>query len=1119
MAKMGICCIVNFTIDKAGAAVVRCVPMPLRYLVPIALLACSCLVAPLVFGQVETARITGTVKDQTGAVLPGAKVTILNTDTNIPFVSASDASGHYDSMPVKTGRYRVAVENPGFKRAVRDGIVLQIQQTVVVDFTLELGAQSVEVSITDTPPLLTMNEPTQGQVIDNQKMVDLPLNGRNYFQLALLTSGTNTPPPTNRTGGFSSSGMRITLNDYLLDGVDNNCRQLAASARQAETIRPSVDAIQEFKVMTNSFSAEYGRAGGAVVNAILKSGTNEIRGTAFEFARNEVFDAKNLFDRPQDPKPPFKRNQFGGSLGGPILRSKTFFFGDYEATRIRESRTVNNTIPTQRMAGGDFSELLPAERIYDPETYNAATNERQPFPGNAIPASRIDPVAAKAIRWYPEPNRPGLTNNFLYNPPDRDGTDRWDAKIDHTFGASDNLFGRFSFQRAKSPASPALPLPAVGGGLGGNGVDFQHDGRNFVLAHNHIFSPSLINSLKLGWNRIFTDREAPVRENLNAAIGLKGVNTSLPGSANFAFTGTAYVTLGAGLFSPNYSDSQTRQLINDLTWIRGRHSVKLGINFSWFQGYESNATWAVGNFEFDGRFTRNTRSGKEGDEAADFLLGLPYKSQYSNVAYVNQRSPSYDAYLQDEWRVTPRLTLNLGLRYELRLPWVETRNGWANFDIDTDPGNARLVLARDGSRFDRATVRTDANNFGPRLGFAYRATDRTVLRGGYGVYYVPFEPFGDSEYLHTNPPFHYKSELLASPLEPLVRLRDGLPPDMLDPRKASDLVTSSFDRGGRLPYAQQWSFSIQRELPGETLFEIGYFANTAHKLTRRLDGNWALPGPGALNPRRRYRSVLEPRSNMLLGPLGRNYRHEAGGNANFHSMQTKVEKRLSHGFSLLASYIWAKAISDSRGATPAGGSSATDPQDPRNLRAERSLADEHCPHRFVASYIYDMPFGRGRKHLAKAHPAVEGLLGGWSFAGITTLSSGGRASPGVPSRPSNTGDADRPNVLHDWRLPKDQRSLSRWFDTTAFSPNSQYTFGNAARNLIEGPGLVNFDFAVYKHFQVRERLKWQFRAEAFNLLNTPPLLNPNVQVGARNFGVISSAGRPRALQFGLKLIF
>ena len=419
------------------------------------------LAVPRVAAQVETARISGVIVDSTGAVIPGAAVIFVHVATNTRYATTSDAGGRYLSVPLRIGEYRVEVESEGFKRAIRSGVVLQVQQTAVLDIALELGAVSETVDVTADAPLLQTTEATQGQVIDNKKIVDMPLNGRDYIQLALLSAGTQAPIG-GRFGGFSAAGQRTTQNNYMLDGVDNNNVQLAAQGRRAESVKPSIDAIQEFKVSTNAFSAEYGRATGGVVNATIKSGTNEIHGTVFEFLRNEVLDAKNFFDDPEADKPPFKRNQFGFSLGGPIRKDRTFLFGDYEGTRIRESRTVNNTIPTALKQSGDFSET--AGGIYDPATYDSGTNRRALFPNAIIPQSRFDRVSAQAAQWYPTPRNADLTQNFLYNPPLQEDTNKFDVRVDQIVSQSDNVYFRYSRQRDFIPESPSLPAPAFGGG-------------------------------------------------------------------------------------------------------------------------------------------------------------------------------------------------------------------------------------------------------------------------------------------------------------------------------------------------------------------------------------------------------------------------------------------------------------------------------------------------------------------------------------------------------------------------------------------------------------------------------------------------------------------------------
>ena len=1056
------------------------------------------------------AELGGTVTDSTEGVIPDVSITVKHLSTGVVRATTSNGQGYFVVPLLQPGDYSVNLMKDGFRPITQTGITLHVGEPARINFTMDIGAVTEEVTVTAAAPLLETATPAQGQVIDNQKIVDLPLNGRDYIQLALLSSGAGAVP-SGRFNTFSASGMRANQNNFMLDGVDNNSMQRAGQARRAEVIKPSIDAIQEFKISTNSYSAEFGRGGGAVVNVSLKSGTNRIHGSVFEFLRNEELDAKNFFDPPDRPRPPFKRNQFGFAVGGPIVRDKTFFFGDYEGTRIRESRTVNNTIPTPPQLQGDFGELLPGTKIYDPATYDAATNQRQPFPNNQVPSAGFDPIGAAVLAFYPSPNKPGLTQNFLFNPPQPEDLDRWDAKVDHNLTSNDRFFVRYSVSANRVGSTPNLPEPAWGGGQ--LATPFDHDGQNILVNYNRVFSPLFIMELKVAWNKIFTLRSSPIDVNVNEQLGMTGVELADPGMAQFSVSGLQ--TIGLGSFIPNKSGSQNRQLVSNFTLLRGAHTLKFGVNFSWLQHFLNNSQNAHGVFTYDGGYTRNSETLNEGSPAADLLLGTTTRAQVSTWVWENMRRPYYDAYMQDEWRISPRLTLNIGLRYELHPPWVDRRNNGANIDF-SDRANPRIVLMEDGSRFSRALVNTDTNNFAPRLGIVYRLTDKTVVRTGYGIF------FGNTNWknvLATTPPFFYRAIVQTDRVNPTLKLKDGLPLDLISPQNARNIGAGPIDMNLPMPYTQQWNFSIQHQLPGQTLFELGYVGSASNRLSRQYDINVPLPGPGAVNGRRPIRSLVVPPDNVTIGPIaGLNY-FERTANANYHSLQTRLEKRLTHGVSMLASYTWSKTISDGRGAGGVGGTSVLRPQNPHLLSAERALSDEHFAHRFVASPIYQLPFGRGKKFMNDSHSAVNALLGGWTFASIVTFSSGGRSNLSVRGNPANTGTANRPNVLSDWRLDSGSRSLDRWFDTAAFARNAPFTYGNAARNLIEAPGLVNVDLAVYKSFSIAEDLTVQFRVEAFNASNTPAFGRPNTQVGNRVFGRIGSAGRPRNLQFGLKVIF
>jgi hypothetical protein len=648
-------------------------------------------------------------------------------------------------------------------------------------------------------------------------------------------------------------------------------------------------------------------------------------------------------------------------------------------------------------------------------------------------------------------------------------------------------------------------------------------GDNMGFSWSHVFSPSLITNVKLGWNRIFTIRTAVVDENFNRIFGIQGVDQTLPGMALINISGMQNV--GLSNTTPNVVDSQSRQLKVDTSWTRGKHTVKFGLSSQFLQSHLANPQQALGNFTFNGNFTRQSAPGGDrgGRPVADFLLGTAFRSNVANSVYMNLRAPWHHAYIQDDWRVNSKLTVNLGLRYEYSPPWVEKDDLISNFDIDTDPANPTFLIAgaQDDGRFGRALVRSDMNNFGPRFGFAYQAASSTVVRGGYGIFYANYEGSGGAQFLETNPPFHIKSEISTDSITPTILLRDGNPPGIITPENAVSLTFSSFELDPDWPMSQQWNFNIQHSLFRDTVWEIGYYGTKSQHLVNRLDGNYALPGPGNINNRRRYTSTIFPTTDIVVQPLASMNRHEYNGNSLFHSMQTRLEKRFSGGFTFLGAYVFGRTIGDVAGFAASGNSPNSGIQNPLDRRAERSLDNQHRKHSFTASYVYELPFGNGRKLGANMHRALDFVVGGWSVAGIHSIASGRPFGLSVQGAPANTGQLSRPNVVAgvDPELPGDQRDPERWFNTDAFVPNNDFEYGNAGRNILIGPGLFNWDFALYKQFRVTESKLFQFRFEAFNFTNTPNFGFPNSAVGNNNFGRITAADRPRNLQFGLKFLF
>ncbi len=1062
----------------------------------------------------QTAQIVGRVTDASGAVVPGTAIRIINVATGIARDVQTNSDGYYAVPLLQPGEYAASAEQKGFKTVNRSGLLLEVDQRAELNFTLEVGAMTEKIMVTADVMQLNTVEASQGQVIDNKRIIDMPLNGRDYNQLALLSAGTVQPVSGSRYGGFSVGGMRISQNNFMLDGIDNNPTELAGAQRRSEMVQPSVDAVQEFKVQTNSYAAEYGRAMGAVVNVSLRSGTNDVHGAAFEFLRNEKLDAKNFFDPPTKPKPPFKRNQYGLAFGGPVWipkvfngRNRVFFFGDFEQTKVRESSTTSSNIPTALMRNGDFSELLSISKksITDPST-------KQPFPGNLIPASRFDPVSKTLIDLYPGTLNPGLSANYLTNAPVITDIMRWDFKTDVNVTSRDNVAWRLSKMDTTNPAVLPLPAPAFGGGP----YDWVTEGYNTGVNWNHIWTPSLIMSVRAGWNFSLFKRDNPAQANgelFNRKYGIKGGNDTIPGG--FSQMGiTGYRALGIGANNPVDRDSQNRQLSGDATWTHGKHTVKFGANVLWSQNNIYNIRSEIGGYTFNGRFTT--------DGAADFLLGMASAYSWESRIQVDLRSSNTGFYFQDDWKITPNLTLNLGGRYELVLPFIDKYDRIGIFDDYTDPSNPKLIYGgtEGKDRYNRAMFAIDKDNIMPRGGFAYKLGTKTVLRGGYGLFYNYLEPLGDGEYLIGNPPNAYGVALASSATVPAVLLKNGPPAGALDLNKATGLTFVAYERRPDIGSGQQWNFNIQRELAADWLLELGYSGSKGTHLLNRYEDNYSPAGPGNLNEKRKYKSVTFPDTGKVTSPLGPVYGYHNNANNIYHAFMVKAEKRFSRGYTLLTSYTWSKSIGDICGNAASGNTAGCGYQDVRNLRAERSVDNQDIPHRFVASGIYDLPLGKSRRWGSGMHPVLNAVFGNWAVGSIVVWASGEPFSVVVPGNPANIGDrvvVNRPDIIGT--VYDGQRSLQRDFNTAAFKANGQYQLGSSGRNIMRNRPDFDWDFSALKDFRLAERMKLQFRFEGFHFSNTPRFGQPGNTLGTSTFGVISGAATPRNLQFGLKLVW
>ncbi len=1070
--------------------------------------------------QADTAVVVGAVTDATGAVIPGVDIRLSHAATGANYSAQTDASGFYRTPPVRIGEYRMEVESPGFKRIQRTGVILNAGDTRQVDLVLEIGEVTETIEVVAQAPLLQTQEGSAGTVMENQQILELPLNGRDYLQLARISAGV-TPPAraevANRQG-VSVGGSQATQVNFIIDGIDNNNQSIASQGNQKEAIKPQLDAVQEFKILTNAYSAEFGRSMGGVVTMTTKSGTNQLHGSAFEFLRNEGLDAKNYFVPQTAEKPPFGRNQYGFSIGGPMKKNKAFLFGDMELTDIRESSTNVSTIPNLMERSGDFSQ---SNIIRDALTTDPDTLARDPFPQNRIPDSRIDPVMATVRGWWPAPDRDSATRNYTFVPPRNQDLNRWDLRYDQSLDDRNNFYFRVSGQQTDNGRVSVMPDSADGLYLHGKDVDITN--RQVALIYNGVWSPNLVGSFRTGWSYIDTGVEHGNDVAVNPLIGLdmgNGLDVFTPGSG--IFTPTGFRGVGSCCF--NYIGSQTRQFSADITWTKGRHTIKFGHTTYWLQSQIFNAGFITGRFVFDGRFTEDPASRADGESMADFLLGYSRENRNSNHRHMALRAPWMHQYIQDDWRVTDKLTINFGLRYEVSLPWVDKFDKISNLDVDTDLNQPSFVVVgeRGEGRLNRALVTSDTNNLAPRFGFAYRWQEGTVLRGGFGLFYANTMNTGGGEFMETNPPAHVKTQISTGRIDPTIRVQQGQGEGALSPEKSPPLVPGSFEIDPPWPVASQWNFNIQRQLPKNILWEVGYFGTKGTHIIRRYNLNHAEPGPGSPNSRRKWQSVLFPGTEHYVGlSFLHNFRNNS--NSNYHALQTKIEKRYGSGLSFLLSYTWSKAIGDysfipgeDRGIGANWGV-----QNPSDLAAERSLLNQHVAHRAVISYLYELPFGTGQTYGAGWGPGLNAVLGGWTIGGINSFITGFPMNLSVAGNPSGTGgfNLDRPNVVGEWRLPREQRGPDRWFNTDAFARNDPFTYGNAGRNILEAPGTIKFDLALHKNFQLNEKVRVQLRAEAFNAFNSPIFDGPNLQVGNRNLGVISRAAPGRVMQIGLKVIF
>lgn len=1071
--------------------------------------------------QMPTGQITGLVTDPSGAIVPGTRIEVTDVNTHSRRVAVSNESGFYTVTPLPPGHYRVEAQKQGFESVIRDDVKLEVAQSVRVDFTLNLGTTTQAVTVSTTVPLVDSQSASLGQVIQRKTVEDLPLNGRNYLQLAKLTAGVSEAAhgdPTSTGGAFVANGVRAQLTNYNLDGTDNNSRIVDVQNRSYAVIQPSIDALEEFKIETNSYAAEYGYSAGAVVNATLKSGTNGFHGTAFEFLRNDHLDARDFFLSPQSRKQTHQRNQFGGVLGGPIVRNKTFFFASWERTDENQGEALVTTLPSAAMAGGNFQSALP---IYDPASLkqNGSTYTRTVFANNIIPATRIDPVAAKLLTLLPAPNVPGAaTNNYVASPSQVTRADRIDSRADQSFSDNDKLFLRYSYFTQTFINPGVLPAPLIGA-TGNTQNNHATQALSAAIGETHIFTPNLINEATTGYSRIYDNRGDLVSGAfLGPQYGFQGIpdTNGISGLPSMSITG--YSSLGEAAYVPNKKLAEVAQFKDALTWVHGGHTFKFGGQYEWVRSYFAVSSSARGSYSFSGVFTQNPQSrSNTGNGFADFLLGDAASASVSTQSIGDVRQKYAAAFAQDDWKVTPRLTLNLGIRYEVWTPRIERNNLQANFL----PGSSQLIFAGNAAPpsiapgligaipngvGERSLVRSYGLNFAPRLGFACQLTQRTVLRAGGGIFYASPNYPGVGVTLPGNPPFLVSASYPSDQIHPLITLSGGFPPAALNPSRINLANTgiSAFELNFKPAYVGKWSFGLQHQIAG-FVFEGNYVGTRGVHLPYFYNLNQPYPGAGSVASRQPFQNFNTINYTSVID------------NSIYSALEARVERGLSHGLQMLLSYTYSKAI-DLGGEQLDGDVTL---RDARDINAERGLATFDERHRFVTSFVYALPVGKGQA-LNLPNRFVDAALGDWQINGVFTAYTGQPFTPELSYSPANSGD-NRPNRIAGGNLPSDERSVARWFDTSAFVAGPAYVFGNAGRNILIGPGAVNLDFSAFKSFPVPilgERGSLQFRGEFFNLFNHPQFSLPNSTVNIPQGGAITStASAMRQIQFGLKLLF
>jgi hypothetical protein len=1064
------------------------------------------LLAAAAMAQTTGGVFRGEVRDATDAAVPHARIEFHSAATGLTVTAESNGHGLYVSPNLIPGLWTLHAEKTGFRTEVAGPVLLDVNQTVRVDFGLRVGEQSASMQVeASSGQMLGVESAEISQVIGAKEVAEMPLNGREWQQLILLSGGVNpgAPGESGSPHPVNVYGQRTKGNLFLADGIS-----VTSSAQgRGNSFNIPLEAVQEFSVQSGAYSAEFGDVAGAVINLQSKSGTSDWHGSLFEFLRNDRLDAADFFSNATgQPRNPLRYNQFGGSLGGPLRRGRTLFFADYQATPIHNSAPMVISLPPAAEREGDFSaDPVP---VYNP--FNASL-ARSPFAGNVIPPSLIDPAAAAISAALPFPNqfsapgRPLAFNNYAVTRVSTSTVQSFDARIDHQFTQANSVFVRYSWQNTDARV-PSLFGPPLGGSLLGAGITAARL-QNVALGNIYQFSPSLVNELRIGINRQTTFlTQEDYGQNLSAQFGIPGVNTSpqTSGLANLSIAGLFDV--GDSLLTPLSLATTDENLTEKITWAHGRHVFRAGIDYQRGLGSTGYLVYGRGFYTFLNLTTSTLVGAPGGDAYASFLTGAPYqilRDQFS-PGKAGLFSSRYGLFAQDDIRLTSRLTVNAGLRYDVMPYPREMYNRLSNFD----PASGTIQIA--GQDADERLVRTDYGDVAPRIGLAWLpgSGGKTVLRTGFGVSYV--DPYGGAGILNSNEfnaPFYYVGNTTLFPFSaPTVRLREG-PPALAVPSVTAPSGNQRYlVPDDRNPFSRTWSLEIQRALSNNSLFSISYVGTSGNRLLMASNINAAQPGATAPAARRPYGSaVAEVR--------------ELSNTAEsiYHSLEFRFERRFTHGFHMLGSWTWSKSLDDQSNGTDNVASGGQYPQDPLHPSLDRGLSSFDRAQVLVANAVWEIPFRRN------AWRPLRAVAAGWQLSGILTAETGPPFSILMNCADVNAeGNNCRPNRLAGGALTGAPPSLARWFDTAAFAIPSPQAWGNAGRDILRGPGGVNLDFGIARSIALgpeAAKRRLQLRGEFFNVLNHANFGLPQASIDAPGFGAITSSAAARQIQLGARFEF